>query len=71
MEQQILAMLLGWLTIIGCLVLSVLSAKPMMAFIQRCYPDFYNTRDLLWLWYGLGIGAFVLGLLVMYGLCHG
>lgn len=43
----------------------------MMAFIQRCYPDFYNTRDLLWLWYGLGIGAFVLGLLVMYGLCHG
>lgn len=71
MENQNWAMLLGLLIIIGGLTLEALFAKPIFAYMQRHNPKVTNPGDLLWLWYGLGMGAFVAGLLVMYGLGSG
>lgn len=65
MEKGTLAVLLGMLTIIGGLTLEALLTKPLFALMQRRYPEFAKSRNLIWVWYGLSFGAMMLGLLVM------
>jgi uncharacterized membrane protein len=64
--DQIHALLIGLVVVIGILVIGGVFSEPISRFIRRRVPDFSYEGEVFLLWGALVIAAFSIGLIVMY-----